>query len=205
MIHDAVPRRWAEPTAEPVEGEEPPPHGDLAALLPEPAHEPTPFWQSAPVPPNALADLPAAPMQAVSADPAAAPPAPPPAAAPAAPYAGEAPVGAAWPSSAPAIATSTSSVSGRIGGAGYDGGHLIGTLFGGAGERINLVPQLASVNRGEFRAMEKEWADALLAGKSVRVEVSPVYGQGSVPTKIGVVYWMDGLKFERKFNNSLGG
>lgn len=96
-------------------------------------------------------------------------------------------------------------VSGRIGGEGYDGGHLIGTLFGGAGERINLVPQLSSVNRGDFRVMEKEWADALVAGKTVKVEVSPAYTQGAVPTEIDVVYWIDGVKHHRTFNNSPGG
>ena len=97
-------------------------------------------------------------------------------------------------------------VSGRIGGEGYDGGHLIGTLFGGAGERINLVPQLSSVNRGEFRAMEKMWADALVANKSVKVEVSPVYPGGSaVPTEIKVTYWIDGVRDTQVFGNLRGG
>jgi len=97
-------------------------------------------------------------------------------------------------------------VSGRIGGEGYDGGHLIGTLFGGAGERINLVPQLSSVNRGEFRAMEKMWADALMANKSVKVEVNPVYAGGSaVPTEIKVTYWIDGVRDTQVFGNLRGG
>ena len=97
-------------------------------------------------------------------------------------------------------------VSGRIGGEGYDGGHLIGTLFGGAGERINLVPQLSSVNRGEFRAMEKSWADALVAGKSVKVEVSPVYRPGSdVPQEIVARWWIDGVPQMRRFPNVNGG
>ena len=97
-------------------------------------------------------------------------------------------------------------VSGRIGGEGYDGGHLIGTLFGGAGERINLVPQLSSVNRGSFRAMEKQWADALTANKTVRVEVNPVYAAtGQVPTRIDVTYWIDNVRFTSTFKNLPGG
>jgi DNA/RNA non-specific endonuclease len=54
---------------------------------------------------------------------------------------------------------------GQVGGPGYEGGHLIASLFGGAGEKINLIPQLAGVNRVEFRAMERTLADAVKAGK----------------------------------------
>lgn len=91
---------------------------------------------------------------------------------------------------------------GHVGGEGYDGGHLIATLFGGAGERINLVPQLATVNRGAYRAMEQEWAKAVLDGKAVKVEVSPIYSAGSqVPNTLEVRYWIDGKLFEREFPN----
>ncbi|MCP4325532.1 MAG: hypothetical protein GY951_14695 [Psychromonas sp.] len=41
----------------------------------------------------------------------------------------------------------------------YDGGHLIGALFQGPAEKVNLVPQLKDQNRHrEWRQMEKEWA-----------------------------------------------
>ena len=97
-------------------------------------------------------------------------------------------------------------MAGHIGGDGYDGGHLIATLFGGAGEKINLVPQLSSVNRGEFRAMEKTWADALRDGKTVKVEVSPVYATGgSVPTELVARWWIDGVPAQRRFPNVQGG
>lgn len=97
-------------------------------------------------------------------------------------------------------------MAGRVGGEGYDGRHLIATLFGGAGERINLVPQLASVNRGEFREMEKMWAEALRAGKSVKVEVSPVYaGATKVPGDIDVVFSIDGVTHVRSSANTSGG
>jgi hypothetical protein len=97
-------------------------------------------------------------------------------------------------------------LAGRIGGEGYDGGHLLATLFGGAGEKINLIPQLTEVNRGAFRSMEGQWAEAIRAGKSVRVEVNPVYsGTSKVPGSIDVTYWIDGKPTSRLFTNTPGG
>jgi len=91
---------------------------------------------------------------------------------------------------------------GEIGGAGYEGGHLIGSLFGGAGEKINLVPQLIEINRGAYRDMERMWANAIRDGKSVRVEVSPVYNNaGQVPAEIKVRYWIDGIARSETFPN----
>ncbi len=96
-------------------------------------------------------------------------------------------------------------IAGHIGGQGYDGGHSLATLFGGAGEKINLVPQLRGINRGEFRTMEAEWAQAILDKKVVRVEVSPLYAAGGqVPTKIEVKYWIDGAPHLREFKNTPG-
>ncbi len=90
---------------------------------------------------------------------------------------------------------------------GRDGGHLIASLFGGAGERINLVPQLSSVNRGEFRAMEAEWAKAVLAGAEVKVTVRPVYTDGSnVPAQIVVNHSINGVQQPtRRLDNTHGG
>jgi filamentous hemagglutinin len=97
-------------------------------------------------------------------------------------------------------------MAGQVGGAGYEGGHLIATVLGGAGEKINLIPQLTAVNRGEFRVLEKEWADAIKAGKEVKVEVSPIYsGSGRVPTSIDVTYRIDGKPVSRLFPNTPGG
>jgi DNA/RNA non-specific endonuclease len=94
---------------------------------------------------------------------------------------------------------------GQFGGPGFDGGHLIGSLFGGAGERLNIVAQLSGVNRGIFRTMELEWANAIRAGREVRVEVSPVYsGASKVPTSIDVIYWIDGARAARNFPNTKG-
>jgi DNA/RNA non-specific endonuclease len=98
-------------------------------------------------------------------------------------------------------------MAGKLGGEGYDGGHLIAKLFGGAGEKINLIPQLSSVNRGELRVLEKEWADAIRAGKEVKVEVRPVYvGTSKVPDEVVVDHWLNGIRQPpRAFPNKPGG
>ncbi len=97
-------------------------------------------------------------------------------------------------------------MAGKVGGEGYEGGHLIATLFGGAGEKINLIPQLTSVNRGDFRMLEKEWADAIRAGKEVKVEVSPIYvGSSKVPDRIDVTHWIAGKRETSTFLNKPGG
>ncbi len=50
------------------------------------------------------------------------------------------------------------------------------------------------------------WAEAMQAGKEVRVEVSPVYAAvGEVPTRIDVRYWIDGAATKRVFPNTPGG
>ncbi len=95
---------------------------------------------------------------------------------------------------------------GQIGGPGYEGGHLIATLFGGAGEKINLIPQLVEVNRVEFRAMERTWADAVTSGKVVKVELNPIYsGKESVPSMLTVRYWIDDKVTVVPFRNKPGG
>ena len=63
-----------------------------------------------------------------------------------------------------------------------DGGHLIGTRFGGSGELDNLVAEDRYINRGAFKSLENEWANNLESGNRVNVEVEPVYhGQSERP------------------------
>lgn len=56
-----------------------------------------------------------------------------------------------------------------------DGGHLIGTRFGGSGEADNLIAEDRSINRGAYKSLENEWAEELNSGHDVRVSVEPVY------------------------------
>ncbi|MDC9502343.1 DNA/RNA non-specific endonuclease [Pseudoalteromonas sp. Angola-18] len=80
----------------------------------------------------------------------------------------------------------------------YDGGHLIGTLFQGPAEKINLVPQLKDQNRhGEWRQMERKWAEHLgdgKDGKDVQVEILIEYdGDATKPKSLRVTTTLDGV------------
>lgn len=74
-----------------------------------------------------------------------------------------------------------------------DGGHLIGHQLGGVGERVNIVPQLSSQNRGAYRTLENQWAQMAANGDRVDVTVTPVYvGDALRPTRIDVTYTVNG-------------
>jgi filamentous hemagglutinin len=65
--------------------------------------------------------------------------------------------------------------SGKSGCVGDDGGHLIASSLGGSGDRINLVPQASTLNRGDWKAMERELAGYLKEGKNVSVKIDVGY------------------------------
>lgn len=84
---------------------------------------------------------------------------------------------------------------------GDDGGHLIASALGGAGDRINLVPQASTLNRGSWRAMEREFQQALKDGKSVSVKIEVGYpaGGGVRPSEFTVVADIGGKPYKRTF------
>jgi filamentous hemagglutinin len=90
---------------------------------------------------------------------------------------------------------------GKSGCVGDDGGHLIASSLGGAGDRINIVPQAATLNRDDWRAMERELAGYLKEGKSVSVKIDVGYpASGGVrPDIFKVVATVDGKKIEKVF------
>lgn len=58
------------------------------------------------------------------------------------------------------------------------GGHLIGSQFGGYGGKENLTPMAGEINNyhaGEWGQMEKNWAEQLRAGDSVSVKIDAIY------------------------------
>lgn len=57
-----------------------------------------------------------------------------------------------------------------------DGGHLIARRFGGSEKVDNIVPMNYHLNRGEYKAMESEWARLVEEGKTVDVEIDCKYG-----------------------------
>lgn len=52
-----------------------------------------------------------------------------------------------------------------------DGGHLIGARFGGETGEVNLTAQNRSLNRGDYKKMENEWANHLEANDKVFVNI----------------------------------
>jgi filamentous hemagglutinin len=73
------------------------------------------------------------------------------------------------------------------------GGHIIGARFYGPGEQINYYPQNAALNLGDWKLMENKWAEALAAGKDVKVEIKAIFNTGTGrPDAFDVDYWIDG-------------
>ncbi len=83
---------------------------------------------------------------------------------------------------------------GKSGCAGDEGGHLIASALGGAGDRINIVPQDKTLNRGAWRDMEREFQKALNEGKTVSVKIEVGYppSGGGRPSEFAVVAYING-------------
>lgn len=63
------------------------------------------------------------------------------------------------------------------------GGHLIGSQFGGYGGPENLTPMHKDINNyhaGEWGKMEKGWASQIDAGNTVQVKIEPIYTDSSM-------------------------
>lgn len=78
----------------------------------------------------------------------------------------------------------------------YDGGHLIASHLGGAGDKINLVPMTRDLNRVDYRAMERQLGAELDAGKAVSLKIDVLYpnATSSTPSYLEVTAWVDGVK-----------
>lgn len=81
-------------------------------------------------------------------------------------------------------------------------GHIIADRFDASNRIDNLVPQLAEVNQGEYKALENKMADAVADGHTVDVEYDVLYEDDSKrPTGIYVQYWIDGQYADQIFDN----
>ncbi|MHA6316152.1 DNA/RNA non-specific endonuclease [Altererythrobacter sp. CAU 1778] len=86
------------------------------------------------------------------------------------------------------------------------GGHLIASIFSGPGERVNLVPMDGNLNMGRWRSMEDTMAAALREGRSVDVNITVRYPEGSArPNAFRVEYTIDGNTQVETFRNRPGG
>lgn len=78
---------------------------------------------------------------------------------------------------------------------------MIASALGGSGDRINMVPQASTLNRGDWKAMENELAGYLKQGKevSLKVEIGYPAGGGVRPNNFEVTVKVDGRTFIREF------
>ena len=90
---------------------------------------------------------------------------------------------------------------GRSGCAGDDGGHLIASSLGGAGDRINIVPQASTLNRQDWKVMENFFRSELEAGKTVNVKIDVGYpASGGVrPSEFRVLATINGVTVPFRF------
>lgn len=96
---------------------------------------------------------------------------------------------------------------GKCGNPGDEGGHLIASILGGPGERLNIVPMDGNLNKGVWKQMENSWAKDLKAGKKVDVQIQPVYADNSKrPSSFNVTYSVDNGRPTRvNIDNAPGG
>jgi len=90
----------------------------------------------------------------------------------------------------------------KCGEIGDDAGHLIASSLGGAGDKINLVPQASTLNRQDWRDMERYFEAELKAGKTVNLKINVGYpaGTGARPNEFRVIANIDGKIVPFKFN-----
>ena len=93
-------------------------------------------------------------------------------------------------------------VAGKCGIAGDEGGHLIAASLGGAGDKINIVPQAATLNRGDWKVMENYFREQLAAGKQVSVSIEMGYppSGGVRPSEFRVLANVDGKIVPYRFS-----
>ncbi len=98
-------------------------------------------------------------------------------------------------------------LAGKCGDVGDEGGHLIASIFGGPGEKLNIVPMDGNLNKSGWKKLEILWANELKAGNTVSVRIQPLYEGASVrPASFQVQYTIgDGRPITRSINNVAGG
>lgn len=89
---------------------------------------------------------------------------------------------------------------------GDDGGHHIARRFNGPTEAFNHFAQDANFNRGDYRALENQWATAKKAGKTVTVRIVPEYnGSSQRPSALNIWFRINGRRESVKLPNKAKG
>lgn len=84
-----------------------------------------------------------------------------------------------------------------------DGGHLVAKVLGGSEGRENLVPMRSTINRSDYKKMEKEIADACKDNKEVSLQGELEYdGDSQRPSMISTEYQIDDKRTVSCFDNN---
>ena len=96
---------------------------------------------------------------------------------------------------------------GRLGGDGYDGGHLVARENGGAAGRENLEPMRATINRGEYRTLEDDENKWALAEQKVDgvVKVSRVMESDDCPSAFEKTVYVNTQERAKLFVDNIQG
>jgi len=87
-----------------------------------------------------------------------------------------------------------------------EGGHYVGRRFDGPLDDFNHFAQDMNFNRGEYKSLENTWQRALDSGKSVTVDIQPIYPENSLrPSELDVYYTIDDMPYLKTFINRRGG
>ncbi|MGV3526560.1 MAG: DNA/RNA non-specific endonuclease [Candidatus Sericytochromatia bacterium] len=98
----------------------------------------------------------------------------------------------------------------RVGNSGLpddEGGHMIATVLGGAGEAINLYPQNTNFNRQAWISFENMLRDAASKGP-VGIKIEFTYGDKNMPHRpqsLDITYTINGVTNQKTFTNRPGG
>ncbi|WP_082393139.1 DNA/RNA non-specific endonuclease [Nocardia arizonensis] len=90
----------------------------------------------------------------------------------------------------------------------YHGGHLIADVFGGPGDKLNLIPMDKVLNgaSGDWGQLEAEFRSILKSDPNARIEYNvelDYSGGGPQPGKIAIEYRInDGEVLRRSFENA---
>ena len=83
-----------------------------------------------------------------------------------------------------------------------DGGHIVARILGGTEGDENLVPMRRGINRGDYKRMENELADAVKDGMEATVHTELKYeGESERPSKIKTEYSIDNKTTIVEFDN----
>lgn len=111
------------------------------------------------------------------------------------------------PVDSPAVRDARQTAVGKEGIAGDVGGHIQACRHGGTCDRFNLFPQNSNFNNSAYKRWENEITRSLQNGDdvgNVTVRLNRADPHNPRPDSLTIEYEINGVPFERRFNNQAG-